>query len=94
MISRRRIGKSAHDRSRIERQVRQALMALYGVDLSYEIDLLRIEGSTLSMNAKEARKLMILLERRERRRPHVALLDQHWKKQCADRPPLEAVVQT
>jgi hypothetical protein len=94
MIPRRSIGKTAHIRSRIDRQMRQALMALYRVELSYEIDLLRVESSTLSMNAKEARKLMILLEHREKRRPYVALLDQHWKRQCADCPPPEAVVQT
>jgi DNA-binding response OmpR family regulator len=69
-------------------------MALYRVDLSYEIDLLRIESSALSMNAKEAGKLIILLEHREKRRPYAALLDQCWKRQCADRLPLEAAVQT
>ena len=93
MISRRRIGKSAHAKSRIDRQMRQTLLALYRVDLGYEIDLLRIESSTLSMNAKEARKLMILLDHREKRRPYVALLDECWKPQCADGRPLEAVVQ-
>jgi DNA-binding response OmpR family regulator len=93
MIPRRSIGKTAHVRSRIDRQMRQALMALYRVDLSYEIDLLRVESSTLSMNAKEARKLMILLDHREKRRPYVALLDECWKRQCADGRPLEAVVQ-
>ena len=94
MISRRVIGKSAHARSRIDRQIRQALMALYRVDLSYEIDLLRIESSALSMNEKEARTLIILLEHHEKRRPYAALLDQCWKRQCADRLPLEAAVQT
>jgi DNA-binding response OmpR family regulator len=93
MISRRVTGKSAHARSRIDRQIRQALMALYRVDLSYEIDLLRIESSALAMNAKEARKLIILLEHREKRRPYAALLDQCWKRKCADRLPLEAVAQ-
>jgi hypothetical protein len=56
-------------------------MNLYRVDLSYEVDLLRIERSNLSSHAKEARKVMIVLEHREKRRPHVVRLTESWTKE-------------
>lgn len=56
-------------------------MNLYRVDLSYEVDLLRIERSNLSIQAKEARKVMIVLEHREKRRPHVIRLTESWTKE-------------
>ncbi len=71
----------ANTRSRIDNQTRQALMNLYRVDLSYEVDLLRIERSNLSSHAKEARKVMIVLEHREKRRPHVVRLTESWTKE-------------
>jgi hypothetical protein len=71
----------ANTRSRIGYQTRQALMNLYRVDLSYEVDLLRIERSNLSIQAKEARKVMIVLEHREKRRPHVIRLTESWTKE-------------
>ncbi len=71
----------ANTRSRIDYQTRQALMNLYRVDLSYEVDLLRIERSNLSIHAKEARKVMIVLEHREKRRPHVIRLTESWTKE-------------
>jgi hypothetical protein len=71
----------ANTRSRIGYQTRQALMNLYRVDLSYEVDLLRIERSNLSIQAKEARKVMIVLEHREKRHPHVIRLTESWTKE-------------
>ena len=81
MISNKPHSTMANTRSRIGYQTRQALMNLYRVDLSYEVDLLRIERSNLSIQAKEARKVMIVLEHREKRRPHVIRLTESWTKE-------------
>jgi hypothetical protein len=68
--------------SRIDHHTRRAILDLYRVDLSFELDLLKLECSKRDEGAKNARRLMIVIEHCERRRPHVAVLNERWAAQC------------
>ncbi|MBM1172472.1 hypothetical protein [Microvirga arabica] len=70
------------DENRLDHHTRRAIVDLYRVDLRYELDLLKIESSNLDENAKSARKLMILIEHFETRRPYLDLLNERWAIQC------------
>jgi hypothetical protein len=69
-------------RSRIDCCTRRAVMDLYRVDLSFELDLLKIEQSKLDKNAKCARKAMIVIEHHEKRRPYLDVLNERWAIRC------------
>jgi hypothetical protein len=63
-------------------EIRDIINIVWKIDFSHEIDLLKIEDSSLSDSAKQARKLNITLEHHERRQPYVELLNERWQKQC------------
>ena len=63
-------------------ETRGIINAIWKIDFSHEIDLLKIEDSNIANETKQARKLNIILEHRERRQPYVERLNERWQKQC------------
>ncbi len=61
-------------------EIRTIIQVLLKIDLEGEIDLMRIADSALANEVKQARKLAIMIEHRERRRPYADLLNQRWEK--------------
>jgi hypothetical protein len=61
---------------------------IWKIDFSQAIDLLTIEDSSLTNEAKQARKLNIVLEHHEKREPYIKLRNDRWQEQY--RRPLAA----
>jgi hypothetical protein len=65
----------------LSKEIKAIINIIWKIDFSQEIDLLKIEDSKLANEAKQARKLNIILEHHERRQPYVKLLNDCWQEQ-------------
>ncbi len=61
-------------------EIRAIIHILLKIDLENEIDLMRVAESALANEVKQARKLAIMVEHQERRRPYASLLNERWEK--------------
>ena len=66
----------------LTKEIRAIINIIWKIDFSHEVDLLKIENSSLADDPKQGRKFSIILEHHERRQPYVKLLDERWQTQC------------
>jgi hypothetical protein len=72
--------RNCEDINGLNDEIRTIIQVLLKFDLESEIELIKIADSALANEVKQARKLAIMFEHQERRRPYADLLNERWEK--------------